>query len=372
MTVDFPTREVREGRASLLVPDVPYDRGPGRRTLLPFYNPTMAVARDLTILVMAAALPEGAAVLDGLAATGVLGIRAALETGRELAVTWNDKLPAAHGLIVENAQRNGVAGEVLRDDLRLVLSRRHFHFVDVDPFGTPVPFVDAAFQQSGRGSVLAFTATDTAPLAGTYPRTCWRRYGARSLRTPCGAETALRIFLGYLVRVAASHDRGLRPLLAFASEHFLKASVAVDARASVADAALAQLGYVRFEGARFELLDAPPKEPYAGPLWLGRLADGDCLAAIQPRPETGFAATWILAHLRNEVRLPPFFYENHSLAQSLHVDPRPVVAWVEALQSMGFLASRTYFSANGVRTNAPWSEVVRSYKAVLHASNNSP
>ncbi|MBI4415712.1 MAG: hypothetical protein HY557_01855 [Euryarchaeota archaeon] len=360
--MDFPTREVREGRASLLVPDVPYDRGPGRRTLLPFYNPTMAVARDLTILVMAAALPKGAAVLDGLAATGVLGIRAALETGRELAMTWNDKLPAAHGLIVENAQRNGVAGEVLQDDLRLVLSRRYFHFVDVDPFGTAVPFVDAAFQQSGRGSVLAFTATDTAPLAGTYPRTCWRRYGARSLRTPCGAETALRIFLGYLVRVAASHDRGVRPLLAFAAEHFLKAWIVVDARASVADAALAQLGYVRFEGARFDAWPSPPEGPYAGPLWLGPLADPAILTAIAPQPDTSHAAARLLERIREGAALPPFFYENHAMAQTLGVDPVPISAWIEALRAAGFRATRTQFTANGVRTEAPWPEVVRTYR----------
>ena len=362
MTEEVPAREVREGRASILVPDVPRTRGPGRRTALPFYNPAMAVNRDVTLAVLAGWLSPGSSVLDGLAATGVFGIRVALETDRTPSITWNDKNPRAHDLIVENAQRNGVAGEVLRDDLRAVLARRTFTYVDVDPFGPPVPFVDAAIQQSWRGTALGFTATDTAPLSGTYPVTCWRRYGARSLRTPCGPETALRIFLGYLVRAAASHERGLRVLAAFAAEHFVKAIVAVESRARAADACLAQLGYVRFEGARFATSSSPPNGPHAGPLWLGPLADAPALAASPSRPETGFDATRILAALRDEAVLPPFFYENHSLAQSLRVEePVPVSTFLDALRAAGHRAMRTYVTANGVRTDAPWDDVARLY-----------
>ena len=360
---DFPTKEVREGRASLLVPDVPRLRGPGRRTALPFYNPSMAVSRDVTALVLSAWLPSGATILDGLAGTGVLGIRIGLETERDAHVTWNDKNPAAHDLIVENAARNSVEGEVLGEDLRAVLARRRFTYVDVDPFGSPVPFVDAAVQQAWRGSALGIAATDVAPLAGTYPRTCWRRYGARSVRNPCSPETALRIFLGYLVRVAATHERGLRPLAVFAAEHFLKAIAAVDPRVSAAEACLAQIGYVRFEGARFELSASPPDGPHAGPMWLGPLADVDLLKPVRSRPNAGYRATRVLEGLLEEASLPPLFYENHSLAQALQVDSRSLTAWMNVLRSAGFRSSRTIFSANGVRTDAPWEEVVRLYRS---------
>ncbi len=359
---EFPTREVREGRASVLVPDVPRLKGPGRKTALPFYNPAMAVNRDVTVAVLSAWLPPRATVLDGLAASGVFGIRAALETEGEPNVTWNDKNPSAHALILENAQRNGVVGEVLEADLRSVLARRRFTYVDVDPFGPPVPFVDAAVQQSWRGCGLGFTATDTAPLAGTYPSTCWRRYGARSMRTPCGPETALRIFLGYLVRAAATHERGLRVLAAFAAEHFVKAIVAVDPRASAADDGLRRLGYVRFEGARFETSAMPPAGEHAGPLWLGALGDPAILGAIQSRPDIGYDAARILSSLSAEVGLPPFFYENHSLAQTLRVaEPAPIGRLLDALRGAGFEASRTHFTANGVRTDAAWDDLARLY-----------
>lgn len=364
MNPDVPTREVREGRASLLVPDVPHGRGPGRRTGLPFYNPAMAVSRDLTVLALSATLPAGATVLDGLAATGVLGIRTLLETERDVAVTWNDKNPRAAEFVKRNAERNGVAGEIVREDLRSLLARQQFTYVDIDPFGTPVPFVDAAIQQTWRGSILGITATDTAPLAGTYPRTCWRRYGAKSLRNPCGPEVALRIFLGYLVRAAAAHERGVRPLLAFTHGHFLRAIIAVEPRARAADDALALLGYVRFEGARFEMLREPPTGPHAGPLWLGPLADSAVLAGVPRRIETGHASSVLLRRLAGEAELPPLFYENHAMAQTLGVNPVRVEAWVKALRTQGFRATRPHVTSNGVKTDAPWDVASSAYRAL--------
>jgi tRNA (guanine26-N2/guanine27-N2)-dimethyltransferase len=362
VSVEFPTREIREGRAELVVPDVPTLRGPGRRSSLPFYNPHMRVNRDLTVLLWSAVLPKGARVLDGMAATGVLGIRGAMEAGRELAVTWNDKNPSAHELIVQNAARNSVAGEVLEGDLRVVLAKRRWDCVDIDPFGTPVPFVDGAFQQAWKGAVVGITATDTAPLAGTYPGVCLRRYGARSLPTPCQAETALRIFVGYLARIAASHERGIHPLVAFAAQHFVKAIVAVDARTSSADASLAHLGYVRFEGARFTVSASPPNGAHAGPLWLGPLSDSAVLGTMAEGMDTTFEAAQLLRNLRDEAGLPPFFYEDHALAQTLHLDPVPVDSWLAALRSAGFRATRPHVTANGVKTDAPWDDVERIYR----------
>lgn len=362
MSVEFPTRQVREGRAELVVPDVPTLKGPGRRSSLPFYNPTMRVNRDLTVLVWSAALPRGARVLDGLAATGVLGIRGAIEAGRELAVTWNDKNPNAHDLIVENAARNSVPGEVLQEDLRVVLAKRRWDCVDVDPFGSPVPFVDAAIQQAWKGAVVGVTATDTAPLAGTYPSVCLRRYGARSLPNPCQAETALRIFVGYLARIAASHERGIHPLASFAAEHFIKAIVAVDARTASADASLGHLGFVGFEGAKFTVSSSPPNGPHAGPLWLGPLSDSAVLGSTVEGVETTFEAARLLRLLRDEAGLPAFFYEDHALARTLHLDPVPIAAWLDALRSAGFRATRPHVTANGVKTDAPWEDVERIYR----------
>ncbi|TLZ57645.1 MAG: N2,N2-dimethylguanosine tRNA methyltransferase, partial [Methanobacteriota archaeon] len=75
MELDFPTRTLREGLVDLLVPDVERRPGPGTRTALPFYNPGMRVARDLSVLLASRTVGIGGRILDGLAATGALGLR---------------------------------------------------------------------------------------------------------------------------------------------------------------------------------------------------------------------------------------------------------------------------------------------------------
>ena len=151
-------------------------------------------------------------------------------------------------------------------------------------------------------------------------------------------------------------------MLAFAAQHFVKAIVAVDARPSSADASLAHLGFVRFEGARFYVSTKPPEGPHAGPLWLGRLSDTAVVETMAEGENTSFEAARLLHHLRGEAGLPPLFYENHELARSLGLDPVPVAAWIDALKSAGFRAARPHVTANAVKTDAPWEDVVRIYR----------
>ena len=58
------------------------------------------------------------------------------------------------------------------------MSEEKFGFVDLDPFGTPAPFIDAAIRSSGK--YLGVTATDTAPLCGAHLKAGIRRYGKTS------------------------------------------------------------------------------------------------------------------------------------------------------------------------------------------------
>jgi tRNA G26 N,N-dimethylase Trm1 len=99
-------------------------------------------------------------------------------------------------------------------------------------------------------------------------------------------------------------------------------------------------------------------------LWLGPLGDPKLLAGIPASADPAFAAVQLLDRLKAEADLPPFFYENPSLARTVGVaDPVPVAAFLEALRAAGFRAARTHFTANGVRTDAPWEDVARLYRA---------
>ena len=77
----------------------------------------------------------------------------------------------------------------INNDLRCQLAQEYYDYVDLDPFGTPVEFIPAALQALKRNGILAITATDTAPLAGTQAKKCVRRYGADAVP---GTSSAMR------------------------------------------------------------------------------------------------------------------------------------------------------------------------------------
>ena len=91
-------------------------------------------------------------------------------------VTINDRDPAALPLIRENVVRSGLPVTVTCRDASSLLFDQSFDAVDIDPFGTPAPFIDAGIRGCRR--FLLVTATDTAPLCGAHFKAGVRRYFA--------------------------------------------------------------------------------------------------------------------------------------------------------------------------------------------------
>lgn len=344
--------EVQEGRAKILVPADHAVKGPGRAGGAPFYNRSMAFNRHVSVLVVGA-LPPARRVLDGLASTGVLGIRVALEARGEREVTLNDRRPEAFALMQRNAERNGAKVRVERENLNALLARERFDYVDVDPFGTPVAFVDGALRAVAPRGFLGVTATDTATLAGTYPQTCWRRYGATPVRAPFRHEVGVRILVGALVRWGARHDLAVRPLLAFWHGHGYKAILRVRRGARRAEEALRQMAHVRVEeGERV----VGPVGPF-GPLWGGPLMDGDLMASLQPSEGMPASVGRALERWREEAGAPPLFYTTDEVARAFRMPAPPMQRVLTSLRDAGYQASRTSFDPKGFKTDARWEEI---------------
>jgi len=176
--------EVKEGSARFFVPKA------GRIYDAPvFYNPVMSLNRDVSVLVARVLKPEK--VLDALSATGIRGLRYALESPAK-EVWLNDISDEAFRLMKRNVLLNfsgRIGGRLglleVRGEKTIVLKRgdanrlmaenfRHFDFLDLDPFGSPVEFLDTALRSVKRRGVLAVTATDTGVLCGAYERACPR------------------------------------------------------------------------------------------------------------------------------------------------------------------------------------------------------
>jgi len=350
-----PFHELREGAARLLVPDVPRRKGPGTKGPWPFYNPTMAVNRDLAAIVLARWPRPIGSVLDGLAATGAWGIRMQLEAGAKH-VVFNDWSPSATDLIRQNLRLNGLTGEVLTDDLRVLLRSVRYDFVDIDPFGPPTPFLEDFFTLASLGSGVGITATDTAVLCGTYPDACRRRYGARPLRCPQGAEIGLRILLGYCDRLAADHGKAIRPILSFAVEHFLRIYAVVEGRSARPSQALVRrAGQGEFVAAKRGDAEA------IGPLWMRPLSDAALVRTMNPSNGTTAAAARLLSSLQEEAGFPPFFVTTDELAARTGGSPPKLERFLGDLRRAGYRAVRTYLHPRGVRTDAPFDIVLQAF-----------
>ncbi len=359
---------VREGSTELLVPAVHSVRGPGSRGPSVFYNRQMAFSRDVSVMLLRALGPSSAA--DLMSAAGSRAVRLANEVDG-VHVTANDISPEAYEQIRRNIELNRVDNcEASNMDLACLLAERRFGYVDLDPFGSPVPFLHAAIKGVERNGVLALTATDTAPLAGARRDKCERRYMARPLRGPICHEAGLRILMGTVARDLARFDRGMEPLLCFHSDHYFRVHVRVTKGAQRADATLRGLGWMRYErdGLRRSVSPSPEGHPH-GPMWLGPLHDRAVLDSMEadeglaePRRCAKALALW-----REELDTP-LCYDVSELSSHLKVSPPRMERLLESLRLRGE-ASRSHVSPTAFRCALPLEDVLDAYREAAGTDN---
>jgi tRNA (guanine26-N2/guanine27-N2)-dimethyltransferase len=388
----MPTQLVMEGATKLEVPELERFRTPAGdyapSLTRVFYNPLMELCRDISVSVAQVLADDLGAIriCDPLAGVGARGLRYAREVKGVSKVVVNDRSSDALEFIRRNVALNDLADlvEVRNEDANALLwsYRPKFHVVDLDPFGSPAPFVDAACGAIVRGGILMLTATDTAPLCGTFPRTCLRRYGARPLRTEYCHELGVRILIGFCQRAGGRRELALAPLFAHSTMHYFRIYLRASAGARRVDELMAQQGYVSHcfscgrrvisEGIAAELpssCECGERLAHAGPMWLGRLVDGKFVGRVAAdlasrRLRLGEDALELLNRLVEEGEGPPTFYDVHELAKSAGTSPPKLAKLLEELRGRGYFASRTHFSPLGLRTDAPIDEVLRSLKEI--------
>jgi len=116
--------------------------------------------------------------------------------------------------------------------------------VDIDPFGTPSPFIESAATSLKEGGLLCVTATDTSALCGTYKEPCIRKYGAMPLKTEYCHENGLRILAGFISRTFAKYKKYTTPVFSHSTEHYLRIYLEVGKGAKRTDDSLKNLGYI--------------------------------------------------------------------------------------------------------------------------------
>ncbi len=385
MSFGFPTEIINEGNAEVLVPRLKafvkeaWEYAPSKAPV--FYNPAMALNRDLAVLALQAyqrLVKRELVACEPLAGCGVRGIRLAKEVEGIRRVVINDISSQATKLIEFNVKLNNLVDKatVANEDANLLLSRhaaprKRFDYVDVDPFGSPVPYTDSALRAVRDGGMLAFTATDMAPLCGVHSKACIRKYGGKPLRTEYCHELAVRLLAGCLASMAAKHEIGVNPLLSYSEYNYVRTYATISYGAKHADKSIQALGYILhcfscFHRETSKGLTSVLKRncpecgsrfQVAGPLWLGSLWDQEfCTRLMDEVRELNVPnkakVLNLLMLINKEINTPITYYVVDKLCDEFSLPVPSLSKVITKLKSGGFEAVSTHFNRRAVRTDA--------------------
>ncbi len=350
-------KEITEGKTKLLVPAECLEK-PSQGAV--FFNPAMEKNRSISITIAEYYFrkdgKEKPKILDLLSGVGARAVRYANEL-ENVEVWANDVQPSAVRLVEKNAELNNVKIRTSNEEANKFLvdnKREKFDLVDIDPFGSPIRFLaNAVTALNPNGSLLAVTATDTGTLSGVYFTACARRYALKATRTSFLHELGLRNLLYVIMREAGKHDYFTRPVFAYSHIHYYRAFVEIKGGRKTANRKLKEIGFVKYCPAceRRELIpinsdvstgcECGKKAVILGPTWIGRLGE------FNPLTEEDYSIT------------TPY-YDLPSLAKKYKKKVRKREEILKTLKEKGFKATRTHFTGQGIRTNAPYEEVVKA------------
>jgi len=386
LNVEFPVIEIIEGKTRLIVPDFKFyirEDGVYEPAWAPvFYNPKMEFNRDIAVVALtfySKVRGCNLVVADPLAGVGVRGIRFAVEVDGVDKVYINDINPEAIKLAELNAKINNVHENVVLEcfeanfmlNMRRMLKER-LDYIDIDPFGSPVEFIDSSILAAKIGGLIGVTATDTATLCGLYPETCLRKYWAICRKVPFEKEMGLRILMGNIALRAAATDRFVEFKLAYYADHYFRVYFTVGKSAKKATRCLENLKYLMVEereGIRIVGLEDLSREfNFVGPLWSGNLGDKDFIEGmLKVVKELDFLKSRVrietlLNTIMGELNMPPYHYRLDKICKSLHLSMPSISKVLECLETKGYKAVRTHFDYRGFKTSAPYSTVIECLK----------
>lgn len=341
-------KEFQEGKAIFKANLSGKDKGPGKAKGV-FYNPAMRLSRDLHVA-FAKQFDFSGIMLDGLAASGIRGIRLNLEAG--VNVEFCDSSRMATETIAGNLEMNGIKSKIYNERVEDLLQDRKYDWIDVDPFGTPAPYLEAALKGLNDGGILGVAATDTAVLCGAKPSICKKRYGAVSMRRVAAKEVGVRILLSMIHNIASGMGKGIEPLLCYSEGHHLRVFVRLGERKDV---------ILKWITKDMRIVDREEKDA-GGPLWVRKIIKAELI----PESQDGVLGK-LLETLREEANGPPGLHDINNIAKAAGIGQTPQrIKIVESIRKLGSFASSSVFSPLGIKTDA--TEDIRNQAVKLAQS----
>jgi len=208
-----------------------------------FYNPVQEFNRDTSITVIneynemlaeerAARnkTHEGITLFEALAATGLRSVRYMKEIPSIKKLVGNDIDPTATELMAKNFEFNECPADKYEVQTRDAIDLMHdyrrdktvFDVIDLDPYGTAIPFLESTITSLANNGLLCVTFTDMAVLCARQPHVCFYKYGAAPLGKPYCHEQALRMVLYTINTMANKHGKRVEPLFSLTADFYIR------------------------------------------------------------------------------------------------------------------------------------------------------
>ncbi|MDG6907507.1 MAG: tRNA (guanine(10)-N(2))-dimethyltransferase [Nitrososphaerota archaeon] len=388
MSVPIRISIITEGKTRLVVPE---QQSP---TKFPsFFNPMGKFVRNVSMVCYAGFTlldkRSGLVFSDSLAGSGARGIRVANEVDSFSKIILNDISTTSIDLAKKSAVLNNVVEKCRfsRSEVNAFLSVREendgerFDAVDLDPFGTPSPFVDSALRSIKDGGLLSVSATDSGVLCGVYPKVAQRKYLGLPLRTEYSHEVGMRLLFGLLSMTAMRLELSIEPLFCHHDMHYFRTYSRVKVGNSGSRKNEQSVGFIlhcfkcgyRSIHSQQEMLSPSGNATnqfrelkrcaschgdlrVGGPMWIGKIQSSlfiDQCAKLSDMPV-----------FEQELDIPTY-YVLTELTDKMGIRTPRIIDVISGLRSIGRSASRTRLHPVAVRTDAPIAEIQSVLKELV-------
>ncbi len=349
---------IQEGKISLQQ----YE-GTVSKDLPVFYNPDMKFNRDVSIHVLNSVEDMDLSMAFPMAGTGIRPLRfiKELNEGKISHIAINDLSKDAIQHIKKQFKFNKLKWRAIKrlgllsfsqtEASVFMLSNPPFDYIDIDPFGYPGPFLDAAVKRVKHGGILAVTATDTSALAGTYKKACMRKYLAVPKKDGNMHETGLRILIRRCQIAGLTYDKALTPIYSFSKDHYMRVFFRVEQQKEKAADVFKQFGSITRGNEE------------VGPLWLGKMWDIDLAKEVAKQDEENA----FLQTIAQEAEIDTIgFFHVHDLCEELKINVPKFNMLVEHIKEKGYNVSKTHFTPLGLKSTMPKEEFLELLKITVN------
>ena len=335
-----------------------------------FYNPVMFSNRNVSILLLNSLSNKNMKIADPLAGSGIRSLRflKELKPDKIAELHLNDNNKNFANTIKETLKLNHIKKPTAlflhNQEASLFLNQsKGFNYIDIDPFGTPNPFLPAAVARISRHGILAITATDTAALTGTYPVATKRKYWAASMKNYLMHEIGLRILIRKVQLQGIQFDKALIPILSYHKDHYFRIYFQSEKGKERCDAIVKQHQYflfcpncLNYKSSIYnqEACDCKKEFQFAGPLWIGKLHSSTLLQTMtknNPFPEEQKFLDILQEESTQDIL---GFYDLHEIASKLKINPPRIEPFLKQLPAV-----HTHFSPNGIKTEKSIKEIIK-------------